>query len=320
MRFEHPFAAAVSFIIFLILYAVWNRRTSGRYFGFSDIRLFPARMPLRQMLIVQIPTIVFILISMAFFFALSGPKMKDTNKIERVAARDIVLVIDMSYSMQMALSGAEGQGLSKGGEPRKKIDTAKEVAVDFIGKRKDDRFGLMIFGDDAFGLWPMTTDHPVVSEKVSMLDTEEGYGFLGATNLVKAIDTGISYIEKDSEAEEPILIFISDGEGTAEDEDLNELISRLRRRNIHFYWILMEKNTAVKQSPIEKIVSNLKFGRRFSAVDDLEIKKAIVEIDQVEKTRTLLETSGDDLDLYPHVCLLAAAMVIGAVFLEGYRL
>lgn len=319
MRFEHPIAAIVSFGIFLILYALWNRRKGGRYFGFSDVGFFPKRIPFRQMLVVYLPATVFILISLMLFLALSRPKMKNSDKFEKVLARDIVLVIDMSYSMQMKLPGPQTVYRDSEGA-KKKIDAAKEVAIDFIGKRKNDRFGIMNFGDDTFGLWPMTTDHSIVSSKVAMLDTEDGYGFLGSTNLVQAIDSAIAYIEKDSDAKEPILIFISDGEGSITDNDSKELIYRLQARKIHFYWIQIENGTAVQPSPIAKIVSYLEFGKQFSADDKMEIKQAIAQIDQVEKTRTVFETSGGDRDIYPQLCFLAAGLVIGVIFLEGYRL
>jgi hypothetical protein len=52
----------------------------------------------------------------------------------------------------------------------------------------------------------------------------------------------------------------------------------------------------------------------------MEIKQVIAEINRVEKTPTVFETSGADLDIYPQLCLLAAVTVIGAIFLEGYRL
>lgn len=319
MRFEHPLTAAVAFGLFLILYVLWNLRKGGRHFGFSDVRFFPSRMPLSQILLIHLPTIIFMFISLTFFLALSRPMMKDPDRTERILARDIVLVIDMSYSMQMKLPNPERISYGRS-EVRRKIDAAKEVAIDFISSRKKDRLGVMIFGDDSFGLWPMTTEHPIVAAKVAMLDTDDGYGFLGATNLVKAVETGIAYIEQDSEAKEPILIFISDGEGTVDEKDLNELVYRLRGRNIHFYWIQIERGTASKPSPIDNIVNQLEFGKKFSAGSKPEIEQAIAEIDRVEKTRTVLESSGEDFDIYPQLCLLAAVMVIGAVFLEGYRL
>jgi Ca-activated chloride channel family protein len=319
MRFEHPLAAAVSLGIFFTAYILYNRSAGGRYLGYSEVRFFANRMPFRQMLIVHIPAIVLALISLTSFSALSRPRVTNLEKIETIVARDIVLIIDMSYSMDAFIP--EPATTDPGSRHlRKQIDAAKDVAVELISARKTDRFGLMIFGDDAFGVWPMTTDHAVISTKVAMLGTEGGYGFLGATALVKAIDAGITYIEKDSDANEPILIFISDGQGLASQKDLNNLISRLRARNIHFYWIATEKTGAATLSPIGKIVNSLNFGRRFSAVSEVDIKQAIAGIDRVEKTRTVYETSRNDRDLYPQLCLLAAVMVFGAIFLEGYRL
>ncbi len=319
MRFVHPATAAAAFGLYLLLYILWNRRKGGRHLGFSDVRFFPGRMPLRQLMIVHLPAIAFIFISGFLFLALGKPMIKDSNRIEKILARDIVLVIDMSYSMQMRLPNPETAGYDRS-RVRRKIDAAKDVAIDFISRRKNDRFGIMVFGDDSFGLWPMTTEHPIVAAKVAMLDTDDGYGFLGATNLVKAIDTGISYIEKDSEAKAPILIFISDGEGTIGDRDVNELVHRLRTRGIHFYWIQIERDLVSQPSPIDEIVGDLRFGKKFSAINKIEIEQAIAEIDRVEKTGSIMETSGEDVDIYPQLCIMAAVMVIGAVVLEGFRL
>ena len=43
-----------------------------------------------------------------------------------------------------------------------RLDAARAVLRDFIGRRKEDRLGLMVFGSSAFVLAPFTRDHAVL--------------------------------------------------------------------------------------------------------------------------------------------------------------
>src|SRR5690606_16772173 len=70
----------------------------------------------------------------------------------------IMLVIDISESMKLMDF-----------EPNR-LDAAKEVAMDFINGRFQDRIGLVIFSGDAYSLAPLTTDYDLLKSYVKDID------------------------------------------------------------------------------------------------------------------------------------------------------
>ena len=125
--------------------------------------------------------------------------------IERTeAARDVMLAVDISGSMQtrdfVGPDGARGA----------RLDGVKSVLDGFIADRRDDRIGLIVFGNAPYVLVPFTRDAAAAR---SLLDTLAP-GMAGQnTTLGDAIGLAIRSFEA-SEVEARILILLSDGTDT----------------------------------------------------------------------------------------------------------
>ena len=88
-----------------------------------------------------------------------------------------------------------------------RLEASKDVAVDFISKRVNDRIGLVIFSGESFTQCPLTTDHNVLINlfkdvKSGMVEdgTAIGMGLATAVNRLK-----------DSDAISKIIILLTDG-------------------------------------------------------------------------------------------------------------
>ncbi|MBL7917533.1 MAG: VWA domain-containing protein, partial [Bacteroidia bacterium] len=111
--------------------------------------------------------------------ALARPQSRSSWKDSKTEGIDIVLSMDVSLSM-----------LAKDFKPNR-IEVAKDVLLDFIGTRANDRIGLVIFGGEAFTQCPVTSDHKVLNNmfeevKAGMLDQGTAIG-LGLANAVARI-------------------------------------------------------------------------------------------------------------------------------------
>ena len=87
---------------------------------------------------------------------------------------DIVVVLDLSGSMRAVLD-ADSEDLARHAEPRSgkrltRLDTAKIVIRDFIGRRKTDRIGVVVFGKAAYVLSPPTLDYHLLDTLVEQDD------------------------------------------------------------------------------------------------------------------------------------------------------
>jgi len=126
--------------------------------------------------------------------------------IERVeSARELMLAIDISQSMETRdFVDPQGRRVDR-------LKAVKGVVDEFIGRRKGDRIGLIVFGASAFPQAPLTLDHKTVQ---SLLD-EVRIGMAGPqTSIGDAIGVAIKMTEH-SKTKERVLILLTDGNDTA---------------------------------------------------------------------------------------------------------
>jgi Ca-activated chloride channel homolog len=139
-----------------------------------------------------------IVVSM-IILVLARPQSRSSWKDVKTEGIDIVLSLDISYSM-----------LAKDFKPNR-LEAAKEVAKEFIDVRTNDRIGLVIFGGEAFTQCPLTTDHNVIKNlfegvNAGMLAQGTAIG-LGIADAVARV--------KDSKAKSKVVILLSDGVNNA---------------------------------------------------------------------------------------------------------
>lgn len=128
-------------------------------------------------------------------FALARPQSRSSWKDIKTEGIDIVISMDISLSM-----------LAKDFKPNR-LEVAKEVIMDFIDARPNDKIGLVIFSGEAFTQCPLTVDHKILKNmfpeiKAGMLDQGTAIG-LGLADAVARI--------KESKAKSKVIILISDG-------------------------------------------------------------------------------------------------------------
>ncbi|WP_239670646.1 VWA domain-containing protein [Vibrio variabilis] len=133
--------------------------------------------------------------------------MLEPQTYER-SGRDLMLVVDLSGSM------ATQDFTDKYGQPRTRLESAKQVLKSFSKKREGDRLGLILFGEAAFLQSPFTLDH---AAWLALLHQTEVAMAGESTSLGDAIGLGIKTFleeEKDSSSQEKVMIVLTDGRDT----------------------------------------------------------------------------------------------------------
>jgi Ca-activated chloride channel homolog len=179
----------------LIVWYIWRLKKHEAEFNFSSFTFFKG---IKSSTRARFRHSLFALRLLAFTLliaALARPQSRSSWKDSKTEGIDILLSMDVSLSM-----------LAKDFRPDR-LKVAKDVILDFIDARVNDRIGLVVFGGEAFTQCPLTSDHKVLKNmfpqvKAGMLDQGTAIG-LGLATAVARI--------KESKAKSKVIILISDG-------------------------------------------------------------------------------------------------------------
>ncbi|HEV2207226.1 MAG TPA: VWA domain-containing protein [Verrucomicrobiae bacterium] len=94
--------------------------------------------------------------------ALAGPRFATDHTETQASGVDIMLVLDLSWSMMALDMAPESERVSR-------FDTASEVLEDFIRKRPSDRLGLIVFSAVPYLASPLTLNHDWLIENLRRL-------------------------------------------------------------------------------------------------------------------------------------------------------
>ena len=278
-------------IIFLPLFLV--RKTA--FLGYSHLTLLEAEGGSRWG--GHLPKLLLAITIAMLILTLARPQWRRVISHERFLARDIILVVDLSHSMENDVKGA-----SRGMVGSRKIDMAKEAALGFIQKLNTDRIGLLVFGDKTFGSWPLTRDLDLISKKVSRL----GAAFYGGTNLWQPFLKAMEHFRQMGQSSNRILVFLSDGEAMIPDKMEEKIITGMHEMGIRLY--LLGINLREENSDLLAIAERTG-GRFIDAGSAGALRVAFDEIDRLEPSMIEIEHQGKSKELYPIFVLVAISLL-----------
>jgi Ca-activated chloride channel family protein len=164
-----------------------------------------------------------VLILLALLIA--KPQIVDSRSKIPVQGIDIVLVLDVSGSMQFR---------DYEDDERSRFEVAKAEAIHFIEKRDNDALGLVLFGKDTVSRCPITFDKQLLQDvvdelKLGVIDSD-------GTMLVTGIVTAANRL-KHSKSKTKVMIVLTDGEPSEGDMDPSIGIEVAQKLGIKIYTI-----------------------------------------------------------------------------------
>lgn len=231
-----------------------------------------------------VPELLLMVVCMLLTVALARPQ-KTNEKVEQYTEGiDIMLAMDISQSMQI-----------EDFQPNR-LEAAKQVALNFIDGRLQDRIGLVVFSGDAFSLAPLTTDYDLLRTYVKEIN------FDMIDNRGTAIGSALAVVTnrmRESDAKSKVCILLSDGDNTAGNIDPITAAQLAAAYGIRIYTIVigreglvpygkdffgrpnMIENT-VDESTMRKI-AGIGGGEFFRATDNEALASVFNKIDHMEK-------------------------------------
>jgi Ca-activated chloride channel homolog len=132
---------------------------------------------------------------------------------------DIVLVLDLSGSMKAVMDDAPLAGPGSGARRRStagkrptRLDVAKDVIRDFVGRRKTDRIGAVVFGRQAYVLAPPTLDYQLLDSLVARIELD----MIDSTGTAIGDALGVASARlRRSDARSKAIVLLTDGDSNA---------------------------------------------------------------------------------------------------------
>ena len=251
-------------------------------------------------LLRHIPSIIFLLFVLLIIVALARPQ-KTNEKVEQwTEGIDIMLVIDISESMQI-----------EDFKPNR-LEAAKDVARKFIAGRFQDRIGLVVFSGEAYSRSPLTSDYDLLGEYIDGIsfDLIEKGGTAIGSSLAVATNR-----MRESDSKSKVLILLSDGDNTAGNIDPITAAELASAYDIKIYTIAIGKEGKVPfgkdffgrtryventldETTLRKI-AEIGNGQFYRVSDNKALESVFELIDQYEKAEIKENRFRDTTDFYP---------------------
>lgn len=215
--------------------------------------------------------------------AMARPQYGRVERKSFAEGIDIMLLMDVSGSMR-----------SQDFVPNR-LEAAKEVLKDFVGGRRGDRIGLIVFGATAANIVPLTLDYLVLQQfidKVSFGIVDER-----ATAIGTGIATALKKLES-SKAKSKIIVLLTDGENNAGNIDPLMAADAAKALKVKIYTIgvgteggsggpfggMFGAEAGLDEKTL-KAIAEKTGGLYFHATNNEKLREIYRQIDKLEKTR-----------------------------------
>lgn len=255
--------------------------------------------------------------------ALARPRTtEESTKTKSAEGIDIVMAVDVSTSMK-----------ARDLRPNR-LEATKQVAMDFIKDRVNDRIGLVVYAGESYTQTPLTSDHKVILNSLKGLKFDQ---IEDGTAIGLGLGTAITRL-KESKAKSKVIILLTDGENNRGNIDPLTAAQIAKEFNIRTYTIgvgtkgmapypvpdmfgrmtIRNIEVSIDEELLQQIAEQTG-GQYFRATDNKKLQEIYGEIDKLEKTK-LQELKFYSYDEKFDFFALLALIVFGLELLLRYTL
>ncbi len=305
MTFEN-----ISFLWLLLVvpfYFLWYvrlneaRRSKLRFsetaiFGVIQKRSIPVK--------VHLPFVLRMLAIALLIVGFARPRSGVTNQEVTTEGIDIMLVLDISSSME-----------ARDFRPNR-LEAAKRVADLFIENRANDRIGLVVFASEAFLQAPLTLDYDILREflrKVTIVPKK-----YDGTAIGLAIASGVNRL-KNSDAKSKVMILLSDGSNNSGEIQPVTAAELAATFDVKIYTIgAGTKNRRLLQSGLDEAIlrqiAETTNGQYYHAANEERLLDIYEEINELEKTEIKVKEYTRFKELYSNFLLPGVLLLLMEIF------
>nr|WP_096144882.1 VWA domain-containing protein [Stenotrophomonas pictorum] len=237
-------------------------------------------------------------------------------------ARQMMLAVDLSGSMSEP-------DMQLGGRVVERLTAAKAVLADFLERREGDRIGLLVFGQRAYALTPLTSDRASVREQLR----DSVVGLAGReTALGDAIALSVKRLREQPDGQR-VLILLTDGVNTAGVLEPLKAAELAKAEGVRVHTIAFGGSGEIRmfgmklptgEDPIDEqtlaTIAEQTGGRFFRARNTDELAGIYAELDRLEPVAASGPVVRPKIERYPLPLALALLFAVLGLVWPGRRL
>ena len=305
-------------LLLVFMFFSWRRRKT--YFTHSMLPYIRGRIrPVSRF--VHLPRVLECMALLVLAFALLNPVQSAAERTLVSKGLDILLVLDLSWSMQEPIDAEGAIQRRRSGVYDKEVtrlDAVKEAMIRFVEKRHGDRIGLVVFSQSAYVVAPMTQDLAYLRNYLQMVDAKT-LASEGMTAIGEGIITALNLWnqQKDGSGKNPsrVMIVLTDGENNA-GRDVFGAIEKAAQAGFKIYFIGV-KLERVRDTPRLIAAVQAAGGDYYDVRDAEQLGRAYAEINRLEKGTFLTKAQATQVPFYHPFAIASLTLLLASVGLRA---
>lgn len=283
---------------------------------FQKLVALSAELPSRGAIISNRPLyrlLIMIIMWSCIVVALARPQYVGAPIKHEKSARDLMVAVDLSGSMQAH------DFVDETGEHVDRLTAVKSVLENFVEQRPHDRLGLIVFGDAPFLQAPFTQDHAtwmalLDETQIAMAGTSTAFG--------DSIGLAIKHF-RDNESQNRVLIVLTDGNDTGSAVPPIEAAKVAQRFAVTIYPIAIGDpattgEEALDSSTLQR-VAEITGGTFYQALDRQQLQQIYQRIAELEPQLFEAQSFRPREDLHHIPMLLVTLLILVFLVLSIYQ-
>lgn len=158
-------------------------------------------------------------------------------EVERIGrGAHMVLVVDRSLSMDQPFAGRGSVPALADRSRRSKGTVARALLSNFVERRNQDMFGMVVFSTFPIAVLPLTQKQAIVQAAIRAGDIGRG---LAETDIGAGLERALEYFEGQRYTGSRIVVLVSDGAGDLNVSARLRIAHLMKRLRVSLYWIFI---------------------------------------------------------------------------------
>ena len=300
---------------------LWRRTGSPSSITYSSLSILfslgqkPNRHPGAVSLSLMMLTII------CCFIALARPQWVNEYKERKASGIDIILCIDISYSMEIIDFKLNHRNVQR-------ITAAKSTAETFITQRPNDRIGIVAFSGRPYLTSPITLEHEWLIDQLREL--RPGLVQEQGTAIGSAIAAAATRLNE-REAKSKVVVLVTDGSNNSGRIAPIEAAKHAATLGVKVYAIAIGTEEGRLQNGMQahpqqefdtetlKKIAELTKGEYYRVRDTDKLRDTFQSIDQLEKTDVKLHVTTTREEWYPWFASAAFLFAVASLTVQSLK-